>query len=210
MNLCKCFVVVLLGLGGAVAARAQLGIYGSYSGEKLSGIQCFSAASVQCSNGSASGAQGSVNPSGFWGGAYYDFKTVGPVRLGLDLRGGEGHGNKSAASSTGDKDATQEYSFLGGVRGSIHTKYSWLRPYAQISAGWTRSDATEPQHNTFDNFVRYEVFAGADIRLSSFLDLRAVELGIGNMNRIGSGSGLDSAGVKSIGAGVVLHLPTPE
>jgi len=203
-------LVVLLGLGGAVSARAQLGIYGTYSGEKLSGIVCGTTAPVLCSNGTAAGAQGVVNPSGFWGGAYYDFKNVGPVRLGLDVRGGEDHANRSASSSTGDKNATEAYSFLGGVRGSIHTKYAWLKPYAQVSAGWTRSDATELQHNTFDNFVRYEGFAGADIHLASFLELRAVELGIGNMNRVGSGTGSDSVGVKSIGAGIVLHLPTPE
>jgi len=170
-------------------------------------------------NGTVSTFQGSVNPSGFWGGAYYDFKNVGPVRLGLDVRGGEDHANRSAAWSAGEKNATEAYSFLGGVRGSVRTKYSWLKPYAQISAGWTRTDATEPcvlnRYNLciyipYDNFVRYEGFAGADIRLSSFLELRAVELGIGNMNRVGSGTGSDSVGVKSIGAGIVLHLPTPE
>jgi hypothetical protein len=208
MNLCKCFVVVLLGLVGAVAAHAQLGVYGSYAGEKLSGIECFSASSTLCSNNAQPAATGSVNPSGFWGGAYYDFRNVGPIRLGLDVRGGEGHANRSASTSVGDKNATEEYSAMGGVRGSIKTKYSWLTPYAQIDAGWTRSNATEAIHINFDNFVRYEAFAGADLRLSSFLDLRAVELGIGNMNRFGSGTGTSSVGVKSIGAGVVLHLPS--
>jgi hypothetical protein len=29
------------------------------------------------------------------------------------------------------------------------------------------------------------------------------------MNRIGSGSGSNSVGVKSIGAGIVFHLPAP-
>jgi hypothetical protein len=209
MNWCKSFVVVLLGLGGAVAAQAQLGIYGSYAGDKLSGIQCFSPSPVACSNNTASGATGSVNPSGFWGGAYFDFKNLGPVRLGLDARGGEGHANRSASTSVGDKNATEEYSAMGGVRASIKTKYNWLKPYAQIDAGWTRSNATESVHINFDNFLRYELFAGADLRLSSFLELRAVELGIGNMNRIGNGTGTSSVGLKSIGAGIVLHLPTP-
>jgi len=229
MNLCKCFVVVLLGLGGAVAARAQVGIYGLYTGEHLSNIQCFSPASVSCSNGSAGGAvvsgvqqpgaTGSINPSGFSGGIYYDFKNVGPVRLGLDARGGEGHSNKSAAWSAGEKNATEEYSALAGVRASMKTKYSWLKPYAEVLAGWTRSDATEPCKRDsyglctvvpFDNFVRYEALAGADIHLSSILELRVIELGIGNMNRIGNGTGQSSVGVKSVGAGIVLHLPSPE
>jgi hypothetical protein len=229
MNLCKCFVVVLVGLGCAVVAPAQVGVYGMYSGEHLSNIQCFSPASVSCSNGSAGGAvvggvqqggaTGSINPSGFSGGIYYDFRNVGPVRLGLDVRGGQGHSNKSAAWSAGEKNATEEYMVLAGVRGSMKTKYSWLTPYAEVLGGWTRSDATEPcTLNSFglctvvpfDNFVRYEAVGGADIHLSSILDLRLVELGIGNMNRIGSGTGQSSVGVFSVGAGIVLHLPTAQ
>ena len=46
-------------------------------------------------------------------------------------------------------------------------------------------------------------------QLLPMLDLRPIELGIGNMNRIGSGSGSNSVGVKSIGAGIVFHLPAP-
>jgi hypothetical protein len=214
MNLRKCWLVVLLGLGSAVAARAQLGIYGMYSADRLGGIQCVDP------QGKCSSANGTVNPSGWWGGMYYDFRNVGPVRLGLDVRGGEGRSNKSGVSSAGGKDATEAYSLLGGVRGSIKTKYKWLTPYAQISAGWTRSDATEPcvqsgnlcTYLPFDNFIRYEGFAGADIHLSPILDLRPVEVGVGHMDRIGNGvaGGPGSLSVFSIGAGIVLHLPRPE
>ncbi len=223
MNLCKWMVLVLVGLGGAVAARAQLGIYGTFSADRLSSIPCLST-SVTCSNTQQPGAKGSVNPAGFWGGVYYDFRNVGPVRLGLDLRGGEGHSNKSATSSAGGKDATEEYSALLGVRGTVRTKYTWLKPYAEVSAGWTESNAVEPfgtlsscsaTYNcprVMDNFVRYEAFIGADIHLSSILDLRPVELGIGNMNLIGSAplAGATSVGVKSIGAGIVFHMPSSQ
>jgi hypothetical protein len=223
MNLCKWMVLVLVGLGGAVAARAQLGVYGTFSADRLSSIPCLST-SVACSNLQQPGGKGSVNPAGFWGGVYYDFRNVGLVRLGLDLRGGQGHSNKSAVSSAGGKDATEEYSALLGVRGSVRTKYTWLKPYAQVSAGWTESNAVEPfgtqsscsgVYNCprqMDNFVRYEGFVGADIHLASFMDLRLVELGIGNMNLVGSAplAGATSVGVKSIGTGVVFHLPMPQ
>jgi hypothetical protein len=57
----------------------------------------------------------------------------------------------------------------------------------------------------------YEGFVGVDLHVFPLIDLRPVELGIGNMNRFGSGSGFDetsSVGVKSIGAAIVFHLPS--
>jgi hypothetical protein len=164
-----------------------------------------------------------VNPAGIQAGAYYDFRTVGPVRLGLDLRGGDFHSNKSATSSAGGANATGLDDVLLGLRGSFHTRYSWLSPYAQVSAGYARSNATEPfgaispGYGTTvnaprfeDNFVMYEGFAGLAIHIFPMIDLRPVELGIGNMNRVGSASTLDgpgSVGVMSIGAAIVFHMP---
>jgi hypothetical protein len=222
MNFRKSLAVVLFGLGMnlgcAAVAHAQAGLYLGYTGSRLSGIPCDEVAPLTCANGVASGAKGDVNPSGIQFGGYYDFKTVGPVRLGLDLRGGDYHSNKSATSSAGGKNATGLDDVLLGVRGSFRTHYSWLSPYAQISAGYARSNAAEPfgtlnsQFTRYeDNFVMYEGFVGVDIHVFPLLDLRPVELGIGNMNRFGSGSGLDqtsSVGVKSIGAAIVFHLPS--
>jgi hypothetical protein len=217
MRLGKVLAVVLLGLGCGVAAQAQLGVYGLFSATGFTGIHCYSTTGVNCSNGTANGGTGNVNPTGLSGGAYYDFKTLGPVRLGVDLRGGNNHANKSASSSAGGDGITGGSYFLGGVRGSIHTPISWLKPYAQISAGYAHSDVTEPivagtvaapnPPRADDNFLQFEGFVGADIHVLPLLDLRAIELGIGNMNRIGSGTGTSSAGVRSIGVGVVLHLP---
>lgn len=216
MRFCKSLLVVLLGLGCAVAARAQAGVYVGYTATRLSNIQCFEVAPVTCSS-----ANGAVNPAGIQAGAYYDFRTVGPVRLGIDLRGGTFHSNKSATSAAGGNNATALDDVLLGVRGSFHTRYSWLSPYVQVSAGYARSNATLPIFNglvsTFpmpraeDSFLMYEGFAGIDIHVFPIVDLRPIELGIGNMNRIGSsgaGDGSGSVGVKSIGAAVVLHMPS--
>jgi hypothetical protein len=214
MNLRKCLVVVVVGLGCAVAAHAQLGLYLGYTANRISGITCYDPQHA-CSS-----ANGNVNPSGIQGGAYYDFKTYGPVRLGIDLRGGDFHSNKSATSSAGDKNITGMDDVLLGVRGSFHTRYSWLAPYAQVSLGYARSNAAEPINTLTsgytgvtnppryeDNFFMYEGFVGVDIHVFPVLDLRPVEVGIGNMNRIGNGDGVSSVGVKTIGAGVVFHLP---
>ena len=227
MRFGKILAVALLWMGCGYAALAQLGVYGLFSATGYTSIQCYSVAPTPCSNGAhggtnaagmvTGGGTGSVNPTGLSGGLYYDFKTLGPVRLGVDVRGGNNHANKSASSSAGGDNITGGSYFLGGVRGSIHTPITWLKPYAQISAGYAHSNATEPivagtvaapnPPRTYDGFVQYEGFVGADIHVLPILDLRVVELGIGNMNRIGTGSGSNSVGVRSIGAGVVLHLP---
>ena len=212
MNFRKSLVVVLLGLGCAAAAHAQAGVYIGYTGTRLSGIECLAPETQACSNNTPGGKQGVVNPSGIQFGGYYDFKNVGPVRLGLDLRGGDYHSNKSATSFAGGKNTVGLDDVLLGVRGSFHTKYSWLSPYVQVSAGYARSDAAVVNPTeTRDSFVMYEGFAGIDIHVFPVIDLRPIELGIGNMNRFGSGSdagGTSSVGVKTIGAAIILHLPS--
>lgn len=213
MNLRKLLGVVLLGLGIATAAHAQAGIYVGYAANQLSGITCFDPQHL-CSS-----ANGKVNPSGVTFGGYYDFRTVGPVLLGIDVRGGDLHSNKSASSSAGDKNITGYDNVLVGVKGSIHTRYSWLNPYAQLSFGYARSNATEPVLGTLsnlgnplprteDNFFQYEAFLGLTVHVFSMIDLRPVELGIGEMNRFGSGNGPGSVGVKTIGAAIVFHTPS--
>ncbi|MGA8939487.1 MAG: hypothetical protein WB439_10010 [Acidobacteriaceae bacterium] len=207
----------LSGLGYATAAHAQVGVYVGYQATGLSGITCFDPQNA-CSS-----ANGKVNPAGIQAGVYYDFRNIGPMRLGLDFRGGTMHGNKSATSSAGGNDTTGLDNALVGVRGSFHTHISWLNPYVQVSGGYARSNATLPIYTglvtttplprTEDNFFMYEGFVGLTIHIFPMIDLRPVELGIGNMNRFGSSStedGPSSIGVKSIGASFVFHLPSSQ
>jgi len=232
MRFCKGLVVVLFGLGCAAAARAQAGVYVGFQATQLRGIQCFSPAPVECANGAAGGTytgttvtgggMGSISPQGFQAGAYYDFHNFGPMRFGLDFRGGTMHANKSATSSAGGSDTTVLDNALLGVRGSFHTRFSWLNPYVQMSAGYARSNATlpvdltlvaeTPLPRTEDSFFMYEGFAGLTVHIFPMIDLRPVEVGIGNMNRFGSNDatldGPSSIGVRSIGASVVFHLPS--
>lgn len=210
----KLLGVVFLALGCAAAAHAQAGVYVGYTANQLSGITCFDAQN-KCSS-----PNGKVNPSGVLFGGYYDFRTVGPVLLGIDVRGGDLHSNKSATSSAGDKNITGYDNALVGVKGSIHTRYSWLNPYAQVSFGYARSNATEPiggatlitagspPPRTEDNFFQYEAFLGLTVHVFSTVDLRPVELGIGELNRFGTGNGPSSLTVKTIGASLVFHTPS--
>jgi len=220
MRFCTRLVVVLFGLlgfGCAAAAHAQAGVYIGYQATQLRGITCFEPAPAQCSS-----TGGKVNPAGWQAGAYYDFRNVGPMRLGVDFRGGVMHSNKSATSSAGGGDTTVLDNALLGVRGSFHTPLPWLTPYVQVSAGYGRSNATLPFGSSLttttplprleDSYIMYEGFAGLTVHIFPLLDLRPIELGIGNMNRIGnSGATLDgpsSVGVLSIGGSVVFHLPS--
>jgi hypothetical protein len=214
---------VFFGLA-ASSARAQFGVYGMYTGTDLTRITCLAATTTPPA--ACSSPNGNVKPFGGTVGAYYDFHTYGPVRLGVDLRGDFLHANKSGADATGGDRATIVHNVLAGIRGTFHTPISILRPYAQISAGWASSNATEPSCLTtlgttllcsdqvdtatprkLDNFLQVEGFIGADLRVFPILDLRPIELGYGNMNRMGSGNGDGSLGVRSIGAGLVFHLP---
>lgn len=191
-----------------------MGVYAGYQATELSGITCFDPQNA-CSS-----KNGKIYPSGLQAGIYWDFRNIGPMRLGVDFRGGTMHSNKSATSSAGGNDTTILDNALLGVRGSFHTHFSWLNPYVQVSAGYARSNATlpistglvtTPLPRAEDNFLMYEGFAGVTVRIFPMIDLRPVEVGIGNMNRFGTTpteDGPSSIGVKSIGAAVVFHLPS--
>jgi hypothetical protein len=214
MNFGKWMAVVFLGLGCGLTARAQYGAYFGYTGERLGGITCksFIGTMNDCSATTASLSGGStttsttdaVNPSGMYFGGYWDFKTLGPVRLGADVRYYNMRSNKSASTSAGGPNSTTANTILGGIRGSFRAHYTWLRPYGEIAAGRTSTDAANGP-GSFSSYLRYQGFAGVDIRILPVLDLRAVEVGIGNMNATGGGSG--SISVRSIGASVVFHTP---
>jgi hypothetical protein len=201
-----------------MAAHAQVGVYVGYTGTRLTGINCLTppanginSCSEDSSSNGAKQTAGSVpvSPSGLFVGAYYDFRNFGPVRLGVDLRYIGAHANKSASSPTGGPNSTSVDTTLVGVRGSFHTPLPWLKPYGQFSLGRTYTDAAQGTGN-YGNYLQYEVFAGADVHVFPFMDLRVVELGIGNENLIGSSSvsgSTTSFGVKSVGGGIVFHLP---
>jgi len=215
MTFGKWMAVVFLGLGCGLAAHAQYGVYFGYTGERLGGITCLSllqTPSTPCSatsagiagSGPSTSPTDSVNPSGIYFGGYWDFKTLGPVRLGADVRYYDMRSNKSASSASGGPNATTANTVLGGVRGTFHTHYSWLKPYGEIAFGRTSTDAANGP-GVFSSYIRYQGFAGVDLRILPVLDLRPVEVGLGDMSPIGGGSG--SVSVRSIGAAIVFHTP---
>ena len=183
----------------ATPARAQVGIYGTVTVQRMSGIA-----------GSPVTAPGvsyndTVDPLGGTGGVYYDFKDYGPVRLGADVRGSIVTTHRGALKDSNGAGARIN-SGLAGLRVSLRTPVSYLKPYVEGAAGvgtsnygvLTGNNGVELKSN-----FEYHVYAGLDIRVFPIMDFRAAELGYGGLD--GSGHNFP---LKSVSTGVVFHLPS--
>lgn len=214
--------LLLAGMSLVRPANAQLSVYGALTVEQMSGIQsspvlntfspppCTSALTTNCT-----AYNNSVHPLGFTGGATYDFKTVGPVRLGIDARAIL-QSDKRGAQTNAVGAGTRIYSGLGGVKATFNTPLSYLRPYVQGSFGYARSNygvltnaavstsTTRPGIPTQGN-LEYHVFAGADLKFLSFADWRVLELGYGGLHSLGTYS--HTYPLYSLSTGIVIHFP---
>src|ERR1700743_2178114 len=132
------FLGVLVGLGCAAAAQAQFAAYGMVNGENLKSITCLDPL------GQCAASNGTFKPYGGTIGMFYDWRSYGPVRLGVDARVTFLDGNKSAYSYMGGSESMRHNSALGGLRATFKTPFHVLRPYVQVSAGLWRPGATPP------------------------------------------------------------------
>jgi hypothetical protein len=188
-------IALVLFLLSSVATHAQVGVYATANGAWFGGVTCPSFASP-CAE-----TDGKVKPFGSNFGAYYDFRTFGPIRFGVDARGAVESSNKRADSSAGGPGIVKNYEALGGVRASFHTPIHWLRPYAEIAGGYARNNATGLYTNTvtinnnvtpgltqsalsynaasYAGYTLFKGFVGVDVPLLPYLSIRAIELGEG-------------------------------
>ena len=202
----KCLpFLAVVALFSSIAAKAQLALYGTFNGERVNGFTC------QATNGACASPDGTVRPFGGNFGAYYDFRNLGPVRLGADLRGDVFSANKSAVEYQGGAGINKFYGVLGGVRASIGVPIPILHPYAEALVGYARTNAASANVGTFasstptnieiySGYTQVQGVIGLDIAVLPFLDLRAIELGGGSL------FGSSTHSIESIGAGVVIHL----
>lgn len=185
--------------GLATGAHAQLGVYGMVQGENLKNITCLDP------NNTCASANGTAKPYGGVAGLYYDFKTVGPMRLGADVRGSFLNSDKNAYYYQGAGSLIRHYTGLVGVRATFRTPFHALRPYAQISGGIAHTNGAEPPAagvsalNNYKNYGQVQGFVGLDVALFPNLDFRPIELGAGEI------FGSNSHSIQSIGLGVVFH-----
>src|SRR5271168_378039 len=196
-----------------VSAQAQVGVYGMFTVNNLSNIASSPQPLPPNSTGTDFARSNSVNPLGGTGGVYYDFKKLGPVTLGADLRGSI-LTTKRGAYVNFDGPGARIYSALGGVRAVFHTKYAPLKPYIQLSAGLGRSDyglyvgrpaSTSPLPNPIFSNFQYEGLAGLDIKVLPILDWRVAEFGYGGLDPFGTYS--HNYPIKQVSMGFVFHLP---
>jgi hypothetical protein len=206
------FRKAVLFLAAAIAtttiAHAQLGVYGTVTVNRLSGQQSSPYAPLNADPANCQGTfartcvvNNSVDPIGGGGGVYYDFKTYGPVRLGVDVRGTITN-SKQGADTYFRGNGTRIWSTLGGIRASFHTPIPIIKPYIQGSVGLGRSDygLAPSVHNN----LQYEGFAGVDLKLLPVMDFRVVELGYGGLH---GGTDSHNYPLGTISSGVVFHLP---
>jgi hypothetical protein len=195
--------VLLLAAVVAVSAtlpvQAQLAAYGTVTVNRLSSIKGSPVATGLTVNDN-------VTPLGGLGGIYYDFLKLGPVKLGVDLRGSI-TSTKRGAYTFSNGGGAHLYSALGGVRAVFHTPFLPLRPYLQASAGLGRTDYGVLYSNgvTVRNNFQYMGYAGLDITVLPIVDFRVVELGYGGLNPMGTNG--HNYPIESVSSGLVFHLP---
>ncbi len=180
-------LALLAATAASPLAQAQFGAYASFTADRFSGLQSSPRTTAGVAYNSA------VNPTGGTFGAFYDFKTVGPFRLGADAR--FVHTTDTRGAQAGFVGGgTHIYSTLGGVRASIHTPVKLLVPYAQLSAGLARSDygivlGTDASGRTKPQLVNnseYHVYLGTDYNILPNISWRVVELGYGGIDSFGT------------------------
>ena len=188
----------LLALGTAVCpfvAHAQFGVFGTVTGQRIGGIAC--AQSTGGSVGTCTSGTTTDKPYGANFGAFYDFHSFGPVRVGVEVRGGVLNTNKDPGANVASTDLIREYTALGGVRASTGTPIRWIRPFAEFAGGY---DKFGPVYN-YSTYTKVEGLVGVDVPIASFVDIRAIELGAGAL------FGPSTHSTQSIGAGLVFHSP---
>lgn len=195
----------------AVSAHAQMAGYASLTVSQMSNLQSSPYAAKLAA------VDNSINPLGATLGGYYDFKTVGPLRLGADLRGVITTTKQGAESGFNGVGGKLE-SILGGVRGSFRTPFKALDGYVQGSAGLGRSNYGFPpaviesvsgttnspaSRIVLKNNVEYHAYVGAQLHVTPIADWRIFEVGYGALQ-----GGGHSYPLKSVSTGLVFHFPT--
>ncbi len=200
------FSAALMAVCCAPLLHAQIGLYATVTGGRMSGIKCLDPQNVCASN------DGSIRPYGTTFGGYYEFRSFGPARVGFDVRGSVLNTNKPADLYQASTDNIRHYTALGGLRAGFNTPIKYIHPYAQVDGGFARTNAVGQYHTVaaglspfnpaldYRNYGQVQGVAGIDVPLFSVLELRAIEFTGGEM------FGPSTHSVVSLSAGVVIRL----
>ncbi len=182
-------------LFAAPLAHAQIvSVYGTFAPVRISNL-------VNGSTSTGASSTTSIWTPGFGVGATFNVIPLGPIRLGLDIRGSEKPGNNGSDL------------ILAGPRLDVHLPLLRFHPYIEAAGGYLRTRTslvnsplpTGTQETA--NFAAYEVLGGIDYRAIPFFDLRLIEIGGGQgYSFSGSAGSGKNVSLFTISTGVVFHF----
>lgn len=185
------FSVALTVCTGPANARAEVvSVYGTFSPLRVSNVP----------NGNTT--TGSYWAEGVGGGVTLTPFHLGPISLGLDLRGSTARQQQGADT------------LLAGIKLGGKLPLLPFKPYVQGSGGYLGARPTilggpAPIAGTNPNqgFWVYELLGGVDFALLPHLDLRLIEVGGGQgYYKSGAVSGTPSISFITVSTGVVIHF----
>jgi hypothetical protein len=167
----------VLGLA-VVGAKAQTGVYGEFTGGKIS----------------------AANTAWMYGptvGLYHD-DGLGLVAVGLDVRGSFlRRGDVNGAGSNQSLNT-----LMGGARVAVTPHILPIKPYAEALGGYGGLTTGQGVARTSGRHFAYQFLGGVDLTFFPRLDWRVVEFSYGRLSGLG-----DSYAPKTLSTGLVLRLP---
>ena len=193
-------LLLLAVLLAAPAAPAQIiSVYATFSGTNASGLV----------NGNSGNVISGYTPTttthfspGVGAGVTLGILPIGPVHLGLDLRGATRPGNDGYDL------------IMAGPRLGLKLPVIRFKPYVQASGGYLRTRTTlvnsglPPGSQLTADYGAFEVLAGVDYALLPILDLRVIEVGGGRAYELTAAgvSNTYQVSLFTINSGLVLHF----
>lgn len=175
----------LVVVGGLMlwGAQAQLAVYGK----------------VDYTHFGDSKESGSNGYYGGTAGIYDDFLHLGPVRAGLDLRGGLARG--------GNLDYRNA---LVGVRVAVKAPILPLKPYAQASLGVGETKYTGAAAvgitSQYSGKLIWQAYGGLDMNIFPHIDFRVIEVGFGKQSTATGFNYTAGPTIVTVGTGLVFRL----
>lgn len=193
------FCLLVAALAPSPARAQAVEVYATFSPTHLSGVRNGNSLLPTINNGYTS--------TSFWtpgvgGGVTFNVLPLGPLKLGIDLRG-------STMPGTNGSDTA-----LAGIKLGASLPAIRLKPYVQVSGGYlsTRTRVTTGAATGYpetDKFAAYELFGGLDYSFLPFFNLRLIEAGAGrgyNVSGIGDTAGNYQVTIFTLNTGVVFHF----
>ena len=159
-------------------AQAQTGIYGEFTGAKVS-------------------ASNTALMYGPTIGLYHD-SSHGLVATGLDVRGTfAGRGDTHGAGSSQTLDT-----LLVGVRLAVTPRLLPIKPYGEVLGGLGHLKTGQGSSRTTATKFAYQFVGGVDFTILPRVDWRVIEFSYGQLAGLG-----DSFAPKTLSTGIVFRLP---